>query len=467
MKGQPPFYPTKRILVCERPARSRAYEIVATYGENVEKSALKLARHGFQNCPRRVHDLCLIVAGVSHADRAVRRRRSLWPRGLIVAIPVYEVDFWSQAHVLAALIRVLSVLTGDYWSFEFYHRKDEPPAVAQSELPIWREDLRVLPYSHGLDSFALRALELEASSRRSLMLMTSGGKPPGWSEFQARYGAHRVEHLTLPLHTTLRSRQSRDREPSNRSRAFVFGVAAGVTAYFCGSSTILCAEAGQGSFGPWLDPVGRETPDIRTHPLFSRLLEEFIKAVLDHQVRFDHPRLWSTKGETLKALVDLGIHEGWETTLSCAHRRNFTRLERKRVNCGACCACLLRRASLRAAGLDHDSSRYLWADLSAPSLGQSAAPCARAPVEDDELQAWAAVAAMERFAARASENLAATRPAHMFEVARACSLAPDEVANRLAQVTAKHQEEWDGFCDALSKGSFINAFRNRLQVRRP
>jgi hypothetical protein len=62
-------------------------------------------------------------------------------------------------------------------------------------------------------------------------------------------------------------------------------------------------------------------------------------------------------------------------------------MNHKRVQCGVCASCLLRRQSLLAAGLDEGKEVYFWANLSAPSLPQAAIPGARHTVSNDENQA--------------------------------------------------------------------------------
>jgi hypothetical protein len=462
MRPQPDQTKPRRIAICEDLATAPEADIVASYRESVAANANRLAEHGFRDCPRRIHDLCLVVAGVAFADRAVARKRHIWRRRLHPIIEVYDPDFWSQPATRGALSAVLSPLTGDDWIFEFGHRKQPPPQIDEVPLGIRRSDLKILPYSHGLDSYALRALEMAGSTSRSLILLTSGDSPPGFAEFQARHGKDRIEHLRLPLHTKLESKQKLG-EKSYRSRAFVYGVAAGIAAFFSETRHILCAEAGQGSLGPWLDPVGTEAPDIRTHPTFHRKLEAFFQLVLDHEVRFEQPRLWDTKGQALGFVVRAGLGDSWETTFSCSDRRQFTVLAGNRVNCGACPACFLRRASLRAAQLDERKDTYLWPDLSASTFGATAHPLGRSASPNDEVQATAGIAAMQRLANRSSDDFFVSAPVHVSELAQATGLSKSEVAWGLRAVASAHGTEWGEFCESLGANSFVNSYRARLQ----
>ena len=62
-------------------------------------------------------------------------------------------------------------------------------------------------------------------------------------------------------------------------------------------------ESGQGALGPSLVPVGQAYEDYRNHPMFTDKMSVFLKALLDREFRFEFPRLWSTKGQTLREYV--------------------------------------------------------------------------------------------------------------------------------------------------------------------
>ena len=68
---------------------------------------------------------------------------------------------------------------------------------------------------------------------------------------------------------------------------------------------MLVPESGQGAFGPALVTVSHAYADYRNHPLFTIRMERFLDVLLQRPVRFVFPRLWYTKGETLRAFTDL------------------------------------------------------------------------------------------------------------------------------------------------------------------
>jgi hypothetical protein len=59
-------------------------------------------------------------------------------------------------------------------------------------------------------------------------------------------------------------------------------------------------ESGQGALAPAILPVGQGYADCRNHPAFTVLMEKFVGTLLGHQLRYRFPRLWMTKGKTLR-----------------------------------------------------------------------------------------------------------------------------------------------------------------------
>src|SRR5258708_12521769 len=98
-------------------------------------------------------------------------------------------------------------------------------------------------------------------------------------------------------------------------------------------------------------------------------MERFIKALQDYQVRFEQPRLWSTKGQTLGAFLRIPgkSKEHLTNTRSCWQTRRVVNVG-GRKQCGLCAACLLRRFSLHAAGVSEAPGPYLGSHLAAPDL---------------------------------------------------------------------------------------------------
>ena len=158
----------------------------------------------------------------------------------------------------------------------------------------------------------------------------------------------------------------RGNESSFRSRGFQFAAVTAIAAQLSSVTRVIVPESGQGALGPVLLPLHNIYADYRNHPTFFRNMERFIKAVLGYRVRFEQPRLWSTKGQTLRAFLGMvGKSEQHLTsTHSCWQTRRVVNVG-VRKQCGLCAACLLRRLSLHAAGVNEAPDTYIVSDLAA------------------------------------------------------------------------------------------------------
>jgi hypothetical protein len=407
----------------------------------------------------RVEDLTVLAGAVAFADKAVTRRPSQgWGRDLEVVVPVHEPDFWRQPNVGEALVGALDLVTGDCWSFEFSgraaRRKGEgvqaPLRFGSGPAPI------VLPYSGGLDSLAARGLLSAREPGTDLLAVKVGRRGGGGESPRGGHGAGRWQLVSVPFRLSDLHVGRCFREPSYRARSFVFGTVAGIAAHLAGAQRIVVPESGQGALGPSLIPVGNEAPYVGTHPRFTRKLATFLRVVLGTTLRFEHPRLWSTKGETLHKSSALGGAEGWARTVSCARNERNLRLGRGAVHCGVCAACLLRRQSLLAAGLDERRDSYLWPDLAAPTLAEAAVPGARATTQDDEEHAACGALSMTHLADLAGEGAGSRTVAEAAaELADLQGLEVPEAEMRLRRLIRAHHDEWQTFIARLGPGSFL------------
>jgi hypothetical protein len=122
-----------------------------------------------------------------------------------------------------------------------------------------------------------------------------------------------------------------------------------------------------------------------------------------------------------------------------------------------CGACLLRRQSLFAAGLDESGDRYLWCDISAANLTDTAAPGGRLPSPNDEKQAVCGALSMARFADLAAGGVEADhcvrKAAH--ELATVLGDEAHEIEAKLRCLITKHRDEWQAFVAKAGPGSFL------------
>jgi hypothetical protein len=237
---------------------------------------------------------------------------------------------------------------------------------------------------------------------------------------------------------------------------------AGIAANLLEADRIIVPESSQGSLGAWLNPVGNEAPDVRTHPFFTASLSRFLKTVFDRHIGHEHPQLWKTKGETLRELKNNGLEEHWWTTKSCPRGRKVC-MNGKRVPCGVCASCLLRRQSLLAAGLDEGKDTYLWPNLSAPTLRLAADPGARDTGPDDERQAKCGAFDLSALGNLLGTALGNNRISHASAELVHEGTLQEDVAGRLRRLLVAHRDEWHAFVAAQKSESFLIKWLEILQ----
>jgi len=434
------------IYVSERPGR---HGIQSVIGRDLVIEPRILSKYCFRELDPRIDDLVLIAGAVAFADRVIPRRLiSGWPRRLEITVSVHNPEFWEQDAILRNLIGTLDLLTGDIWDFRFRSGRTKTPVTIQPSLPLSDNPPIVMPYSDGLDSFAGARL-LALDSRTKLILVTTGQK----ADADVCEGHNVIHRVAIPFR--FRHQLMRFREPSYRSRAFLFGIMTGIAAYLLDAHQIVIPESGQGALGPWLLPVGNEAPDIRMHPLFTIRLSKFFEIVF--QTRFDHchPNLWRTKGETLRELAQQGLSDGWWKTRSCARDARHATIEKHRVQCGTCASCLLRRQSLLAAGLPEEKDSYLWPNLAANTLAAAAAPGARTTTKNDIIQSACAVADLNHLAALADPHQQHHIQMVSVEFARELREDYSSVVAKMTRLIQIHRDEWKSFVAKQGDQSFI------------
>lgn len=446
--------PAARIVLANNSTPTRRSEIRCTIGRDLIIRPEVLGQYCMKPLDPHIYDLVLIAGAVAFADRVVPRRIGVcWRRELEVVVPTSEPDFWKQAIAVRSLTETLELLTGDVWAFHFTRTNRKPKVDPQAPLGFGGGSAVVIPFSDGLDSFATALLASARAPNVTLIRVTTGATRHTFGKQQYR--------VSIPF--SPRGNHIRLRETSYRSRGFVFGVMAGIAANLLEADRVVVPESGQGSLGPWLNPVGNETPDVRMHPFFTARLSRFLKTVFGRHIEYEHPQLWKTKGETLRELKDIGLEKDWWTTKSCPRGRKVC-MNGKRVQCGVCASCLLRRQSLLAAALDEGQDEYFWTNLSAPSMRLATNPNNRDTVSNDERQAKCGV-----YDLNALGNLPGTDSGEQRIAGAASELAhhesaqKDEVARKLRRLLVAHREEWQTFVAAQKSESFLNKWVEILQ----
>jgi hypothetical protein len=443
--------PYASIRVFMRPPRRPPVGTVAcVVGRELQVEPKVLEAYCFNDLTPVAFDLVLLSAAVAFADRVVSRIPSAgWSRHLKLCMPVSS-ERWHRPEVHRRLIDTLQLLTGDRWDIRFQSVRSAPNRSTQSVLRLQHRNAVAMPYSDGLDSFAVARLFRYAcaSDECTLILVTTGMHVS--ADADQNKGQVRV---AVPFRFSQAAASVRLREPSYRTRAFVYGALAGLAVSLAGGTRVIIPESGQSSIGPSLCPVGGEALDLRSHPRFTERLGVFLSLLLEAPIAFEHPRLWSTKGETLQELKSMGLADRWQLTHSCPRSTRDVNLGGRRVHCGICSACLLRRQSLQRAGLSEPET-YQWPTLTAPTLHQAAAKGSRGTTHNDFRHAACGALCMESLAALASsESDLALRQAAS-ELPKAFG-TPEMTKTKLERMVRAHEREWRAFVAAQGGRSFL------------
>lgn len=445
-----PTYPFLRVEAHERGVRPRSGWLSCKIGENVKFSTDELASYCFASWEPVVFDALLVAAVVEFCDRSQRRAIHHWAREFHVRIPVHEPRRWENAEVHRALHESLAFLTGDRWLIEFVPRKQAHPSPMQSSFVLPGGSRAVIPFSEGLDSRAVAGL-MQQSLGDKLLRVRLGSKAsdlgclPGYGQPVASvpYSVHQGGRIFA--------------ESSARSRGFKFATISGLTAYLSKADQIIVPESGQGALGPALVPVGQAYEDYRNHPLFTELMEVFFEALLDYRPRFEFPRLWFTKGETLKEFATVCKDaQTWERTWSCWQSARQASVNGRKRQCGVCAACMLRRQAVHAAGLTEAKETYVWENLGAPSFERGAARDFDRITQALREYAIAGTLHLDHLAAlRMSDSGRGSIDLCAFQISRSRKLEETEIRGQLDRLLAQHENEWRAFVKSLGERSFL------------
>ena len=215
-------------------------------------------------------------------------------------------------------------------------------------------------------------------------------------------------------------------------------------------------ESGQGALGPTLVPVGHSYEDYRNHPLFTRRMEKFLNALLGQNIKFEFPRLWFTKGETLAAYLELDNSQDWKSTRSCWQDNRHVSVHKHRRQCGICAACMLRRLSVHAAGVQEAKDIYIWEDLTSSSFEKGAAFGYKKTKGVQRHYAIAGTLHLDHLAGLRSVPIyqrALDGAAHRLD--RALGYWPGEARGKLNRLLEQHEKEWKAFMKSLGPDSFV------------
>src|SRR5262249_53990317 len=103
------------------------------------------------------------------------------------------------------------------------------------------------------------------------------------------------------------------------------------------------------------------------YPGFLSRLSKLIEVLFHKEIEFEQPALLLTKGQVLEDLAKLEQPSSWVHKWSCSHDQRHASRDGKRIHCGVCGGCILRRVSMLAANIQ-DPTDYLFSSLNANEI---------------------------------------------------------------------------------------------------
>jgi Queuosine biosynthesis protein QueC len=305
-------------------------------------------------------DLLEIASYIYAADSAIPRGGSTdaqlgarWRRKLRLVIPARKPELWSSEPVIASLIETVSFLSDDDYEFEFCLLKNPPTAESYFQLS-GVTDVRFTPdvvilFSGGLDSFAGTIEELGAHDKRvALVSHRSAGKITAAqnyliSQLRRRFGSDRILHV--PVRVNLKD--DLGKEPTRRTRSFMFAVLGEVTAQLLDLKRICFFENGVVILN--LPPVGQVVgarATRTTHPQALAGFRRLLSAALGQSFDVSNPYAWITKSEVIERIAQNECSDLIRHTRSCTRVHAMTKMY---PHCGKCSQCIDRRFAVLAA----------------------------------------------------------------------------------------------------------------------
>ena len=412
------------------------------FGREIWFSTAFLESYAFSKCEPVIFDAMLVAASVEFADRSCQRRSLEWPRRLSIRIPVDDPNRWEAPAIKDSLLDAIKFVTGDHWSIGFFQRTERLENSDGARLPLFPPSKAILAYSKGMDSLAVAGLA-KACLGDDIVRVRLGGAG-------CATHADGEPFVSIPYRVS-----AKHPEPTVMSRGFKFTMISGLAAYLTGANKIIIPESGQGVFGPSLVSVGHAYPDYRNHPLFTRRMERFLEALLEQPIRYQFPRLWYTKGETLAHYVAINGDRGWRSTKSCWRDNRWSSVLGSWRHCGVCAACMLRRVSVHVAGLAEGPETYVCTDMSAATLESAVHPNFKHLNTAYRDYAIAGVGHMDELAEMAYGGSRRRIVRRYATSLRRVPQLTGDIEKRLIRLLERHADEWKRYLNSLEAGSFV------------
>jgi hypothetical protein len=446
-------YPTLKVAVTEKGMKASPDFLPVEIGKTIVFKMKHLDDYRTKNWDSRIYDALTLIAAVEFCDKACKRPAWGWMRRFEVILPVFEQAHWEHPDNVSALVSALKLLTGDEWVFTFIRRtKDSEEDVGrQSRLEFGDSSRIVTPFSDGLDSRAVSALLSVGGRSDRLIRLRVGSK----KDDRPRRENRKVPFLNIPF--KVKPGPGGFNESSARTRGFKFTLLSAIAAYLLGTHDVVMPESGQGALGPSLVQTSHGYEDYRNHPRFLTKMERFFAALFGYQVTYRLPRLWRTKGDTLREFAALGGDESeWLQTRSCWQQNRNSSVDGKWRHCGICAACMLRRLSFHAAEVEEPKDSYIWENLTALDFKSGAAAGFNKITGAMEQYAIAGTLHLDHLADLRSSPVQRKRMIrHAWQLSEELDISPQDAEGELFGLLDRHELEWKAFMRDLGPKSFV------------
>ncbi len=326
-------------------------------------------------------DLAIVGAAVTAADTRVNRGSEAddhWTRDLHLYIPVSNAGLWETQVPL--LRTTLNFLTGDRWTLHFRPRPpgrdvlSPQPEVLQNTFPT-----KVCLFSGGLDSF-IGAIDLLTDGEVPLLVSHywdgNDSKHQGLCSeaLKSEYGSGRFQQIYARVGFDTNLVAEKMREDTLRARSFMFFSLAALAASSIGGTSVMIhvPENGLISLNVPLDTLRVGALSTRTtHPFYMARFNELLRN-LGIAAELHNPYRFQTKGQMVDGCKNKPfLAQKAKLTISCSsmgkNRWLKDKSKNKRMHCGYCWPCLIRRAAMQR-GLGSDDTQYYIPSLQAGVL---------------------------------------------------------------------------------------------------
>ena len=281
---------------------------------------------------------------------------------------LFDVEFKLPANELFSINRIeieriLSFLTGDYWTCSFTPSEDI--VYQEAEIPKdYDEIFQVNLFSGGLDSL-IGAIDFFSNNNAKKVFLAShyDSSMPGPKSDQASllhifHREYYQKYITFPYHHSAVMVTPKDgRDTTCRSRSLLFIALALVVAEYT-HTDIVIPENGSVSLNYPLSASRRGACSTRTtHPVVIHGLNHLLKQMnLNSQIH--NPYEFMTKGEMVRGCHNINLLLNIVQLSNSCGKRGRKQLfydDTNATHCGRCMPCMYRKASLIGF---NDNTRY-------------------------------------------------------------------------------------------------------------